>query len=96
MALNKDFIPEADWKFQAWLSNFVCQIAAVGPAHYRIPEESFNKIKAEAGDFDHKFLVAVTPETRTKAAVQAKTTRARWRSATRGRSSKSSSPTTRW
>ncbi|MDR3180946.1 MAG: hypothetical protein LBT61_03340 [Prevotellaceae bacterium] len=70
----KKIIPSNDRSFLTWLLNLLNYIAAGGLSRFRIPDEPYNKVSAEAADFEAKLKVADEPDTRTKASVQAKTT----------------------
>jgi hypothetical protein len=70
--MTKDFIPSNDRSFLTWLKNLIGYIVAKGAAFFGIPDADFNQLQAETADFEQKLNVADTPDTRTKAAVQAK------------------------
>jgi hypothetical protein len=73
MTTKKDFVPESDRNFLGWLSFLLSYVSSDGRlARFGIPEEDFNRLHAEIIDFEEKLRTANNPETRTKAAVQAK------------------------
>jgi hypothetical protein len=71
--MKKDFIPKNDRSFLTWLLNLLKYIAAGGLSRFNIPDADFNDLSAKAADFEQKLNTAEEPDTRTKAAVLAKT-----------------------
>jgi hypothetical protein len=72
--IKKDFVPGPDRDFLGWFSFLLSYVSSDGRlARFGIPEEEFNRLHAEITDFAEKLQAANKPETRTKAAVQAKT-----------------------
>jgi hypothetical protein len=71
--MKKDFIPKNDQSFLAWLLNLLKYIASGGLSRFNIPDADFNDLSAKAADFEQKLHTADEPDTRTKAAVLAKT-----------------------
>jgi hypothetical protein len=70
MATN--YIPSNDQSFLTWLLNLINYIDRGGLSRFKIPDEEFNQLKAAAADYEQKLKVADEPDTRTKAAIQAK------------------------
>jgi hypothetical protein len=46
--MANNFIPSNDQRFLVWLKNLINYIASGGLSRYRIPDEEFNRLKAEA------------------------------------------------
>jgi hypothetical protein len=71
--MRTNFIPRNDLSFLTWLLNLILYIIKGGLSRFNIPDADFNDLQAKATDFEQKLKVADEPDTRTKAAVLAKT-----------------------
>jgi hypothetical protein len=72
MREKKDFIPRKEREFLAWLKNLVSYIQGKMP-DWRLPDEAFDALQNMTSDFETKFNTADDPQTRTPAAITAKT-----------------------
>jgi hypothetical protein len=70
--MSKDFIPSNDRSFLTWLKNLIAYIIVKSASTFGIPDAEFNRLRTETNDFEQKLNVSDAPDTRTKAAVQAK------------------------
>jgi hypothetical protein len=70
--MSTDFIPQADAKFYEWQKNLL-NYAGTHSTTWNIPEKGMTAIVALQADFENKYAIAETPETRTSVAILAKT-----------------------
>jgi hypothetical protein len=70
--MSNYFLPRKDSEFLLWTNNFM-QYLSTSYSRFSFPPQDYSDLTMQHSDFSGKYAIAMAPETRTKATIQAKT-----------------------
>ncbi|MDR2120851.1 MAG: hypothetical protein LBP64_08285, partial [Tannerella sp.] len=69
---NSDYVPRKDTEFKEWSDPLMVYLKSK-LTDFGIPEDRYGELSVAHGNFTTAYAVAITPETRTPAAIRKKT-----------------------